>query len=136
MTYSPVHLEPFKVSLLTPPAEEETIGLVQGKKPDSVHEWRASLAYEALHVKYYFQVELLGGRRERGGMIVDFVVDLPPRMVATPVHGEYWHGQNLSTEDRFEQAIMEDMGFTVVPLYQSDLESVEQAIASIRRKVL
>ncbi len=133
MTYSSVALQPFKVSLLKPPSELEEMGLIQGKQPDSVQEWRVALALEALHVRYYYQVELNGGRRERGGLLVDFVVDLPPRMIALPVYGGFWHGGQLSTEDMWEQAVMTDAGFDVKPLYQKDLETVEQATASIRK---
>lgn len=128
-----VGLQFFRVSLLTPPTELEEMGLIQGKVPDSVQEWRVAQALEALHRRYYYQVPLEGGNRLRGGLIIDFVVDMPPRMVAIPVHGGYWHGGQLTTEDRWEEAVMTDAGFDVKPLYQRDLESVEQAIASTRK---
>lgn len=47
------------------------------------------------HMRFQYQVELFGGRRTRGGLLPDFVVELGSRTLAWQVQGEYWHSVGL-----------------------------------------
>ena len=85
-------------SLLKEP-EEEQIGLIQGRKPDSKEEWWVSKALYRYKIPFQFQWELFHGRDRAGGLIVDFVV-WTPRFLPLLVHGYYWHRAELKGGDK------------------------------------
>lgn len=63
-----------------------------------------------------FQSSLVGGRTELGGMVADFI--LPDRSMIIRVQGEYWHtGLRPEAKDAAQRAVLENMGFQVVDIY-------------------
>ena len=65
------------------PATEQ-IGLVYGKKPGSKEEWWIALALWRWGWTFGYQVSFFGGRRLKGGQVVDFMVDTVP--LRTPLY--------------------------------------------------
>ena len=114
---------------------EET-RLIQGRQPDSIEEARVANALDKYHVDYIYQYPIMGGRRVRGGQIVDFLLRNP---FPTPlqVFGEYWHKAELSAGATLGLVILRNyFGRDPVVLWGSELETQEEANETIRRKVL
>jgi len=73
-------------------------------------------------INYQFQTSLAGGFYELGGAVVDVL--LPDRMLAWRVMGEYWHkGIQARAHDNIQRELLEAMGWVVVDLWGSDIES-------------
>ncbi len=53
---------------------------------------------EREHVAFEYQVELFGGRRLRGGLLPDFVIQHGANAIAIQVQGEYWHSKALKDD--------------------------------------
>ena len=81
------------------PPEEEPIGLIQGKMPDSKEEYWVAQALYKFDIPFDFQWEIFGGVSRRGGLIVDFIV-WNPMINPLLVHGEYWHRGELDGGDK------------------------------------
>lgn len=59
------------------------------------------VAYEWLqrrNIPFSFQVELFGGRRVRGGLLPDFVIEQGATALAWQIQGEYWHSVGLKDD--------------------------------------
>lgn len=44
-----------------------------------------------MHIAYNYQVQAFGGRRDRGGLVPDFLIPNHGRAMVWLVQGEYWH---------------------------------------------
>lgn len=95
---------------------------------------------EKEHVKFEFQVELFGGRRLRGGLLPDFVVERGAGAIAWQVQGEYWHSQALKDDgDRIAnlrmlgQVVRGRRIEKVVELWENDLyrKSLRNTVMSL-----
>lgn len=76
-------------------------------------------------VDYEFQSSQLGGRFELGGSIVDFLI--PDLSLAWRVQGGYWHqGVEKSATDSVQRELLESQGWTVVDIWESDLDTPEK----------
>jgi len=64
---------------------------IQGILPDSKEEFWVYLALEKLRLKYIFQYQVMGGRRFRGGQVIDFWVLTVPLPTPLYVQGMIWH---------------------------------------------
>lgn len=116
-------------------AVDETIQPVQGIMPNSKEEYRVALALYKLKIPFEFQVSYFGGRRLRGGQVIDFML-YNPWPQALQVFGEYWHQGQLGAEDTFSLArIAEATGREVLIAWGRDLATVEQAEQTIRKLV-
>jgi very-short-patch-repair endonuclease len=71
-------------------------------------------------VDFDFQASELGGRSEFGGLVADFIFLLP--MVVVQVQS-YWHNISLEieTRDETQQALLENLGYTVFYLWPETL---------------
>lgn len=109
--------------------------IIQGKEADSTEEWYVSIALSRLKIPYVYQLPLFGGYGVRGGMIVDFLIENPfPQ--ALEVMGEYWHQGEMKARDRLRIAILNAyFKRETIILWGSELETVEQAITAVRKKV-
>ncbi len=70
--------------------EEEQIGLIQGRKPDSIWEWWTAQALWRYKIPFMYQFQLFGSSSRRGDIIVDFAV-WNRRFSPLLVHGDYCH---------------------------------------------
>ena len=51
---------------------KQELPLIQGHRPDSIQEVWVAEALDKYKIKFWFQYEISGGLRLRGGLIVDF----------------------------------------------------------------
>ena len=124
-------------SLIQEP-EEEQVGLVQGRMPDSKEEWWVSKALYRYQIPFQFQWELFSGRDRAGGLIIDFVV-WNPRFMPLMVHGNYWHRGQLKGGDRtalvaiaaYFKIAVED----ILIMWADDVLSEEEVFAWVRKNV-
>ena len=77
---------------------------IQGKTPDSIEEYRMSVALDKAGLKYDFQYPVAGGSRLRGGTTIDFLVHTAPLYTPLFVDGEYWHGGRQADQDAILRA--------------------------------
>lgn len=84
---------------------EELVGTIAGRQPDSVLEWRfyKSLLRLGWEGRFGYQVEILFGRRVRGGQVIDFLVDTVPFPTACYINDRYWHPN--SDPERFKREL-------------------------------
>lgn len=72
------------------------------KKFGSKEEERFFRALEKQEIPFYYQYAIYGGRRVRGGVVVDFVLAMFWQPVE--IFGEHWHSGALGAEDRLTLA--------------------------------
>ena len=114
--------------------DKEPVGLINGLRPGSREEWRVAVAGWTLKIPFDYQVEIRGGVRVRGGQGIDFVFHTP---FATPVFvmGRYWH--RMDAEEQLKVMIAEQYFHRrVVLLWDSELSTQEQAINTVRERLL
>ena len=98
------------------------------------YEFYVALALDRLKLPYMFQYQILGGRVRRGGIILDFLVLVPPLSIPLLVHGNYWHRDEMSTQDKLEESIIRQMpefGELII-LWGTDVNTPEKAYASVK----
>ncbi|MGW8182253.1 MAG: hypothetical protein ACWGQW_26285 [bacterium] len=78
---------------------EETMGLIQGKHPGSLKEWYYAVALWKYKWTFDYQVGIMGGRRLKGGQVIDFIVHTRPLTTPVYIYGEYWHGGTRKERD-------------------------------------
>lgn len=110
--------------------DEASMGLIYGKKPGSIEEWRVATALWNLGYDFDFQVSFFGGHQV-GGFVVDFIVRtaIP---VPIEVIGEYWH-QNTPEEEFRRMALEDEIGATIVYIIETELESYEEAVLAVSK---
>lgn len=81
-------------------AEAERLpDVIQGVSVDSKEEARVALALDQLKLPYEYQKEVFGGKRTRGGSVVDFWVYTTPYATPIYIQGKYWHRLSRSYND-------------------------------------
>lgn len=83
------HNTPMIQSYVSNPFPE--IKPVQGIMPDSKEEYWVALALYKLKIDFQFQYQLWGGRKYKGGQVVDFWVYTVPLPTPLLVQGWYFH---------------------------------------------
>jgi hypothetical protein len=120
--------------------KEEEPQPIQGITPGSVQEWRVARALDRLKLEYDYQKGIGGGRRVRGGQVVDFWVYTAPYPTPIFVQGEYWHNRKTEMADtlKFErvQRIYKGQVMPNVILRESDLETMDAAYQTVRRRLI
>lgn len=120
------------------PVEEEELGLIQGRTPGSKEEYWVSQALYKYEIPFEYQWELFGGTTRRGGLVVDFVV-WNPRMTPFPVHGKYWHKNELDGGDKQALIAIADyfkIGVENIPiLWAGDSTTKEDVFAFVRKEI-
>jgi len=113
----------------------ETPGLIQGIPPNSIQEWRVAQALNKRDIDYIYQVEIDGGRNKRGGIVLDFLV-YTPFAQPVPVHGDYWHQDELSEEEKLELKRLEEIyGREPIILWEHELTDQTHADQTIAEKL-
>lgn len=91
--------------------------------PGFLPEWYCYWALQKLGASFDYQSPLMGGRLEKGGAVVDFLVYLPVE-VAIRIQGMYWHYQMGSQKiayDRLQRAALEASGLRVIDIDEEDI---------------
>lgn len=86
--------------------QDEPIGLIQGQVPDSKEEWWISKALDRIGIPYQYQYPVNGGR-QRGGYMIDFLVQTVPLATMIEPVGNHWHTGELGADDKKRQADVE-----------------------------
>lgn len=106
----------------------------------SEYEYYVALALEHLDLEYYFQINILGGRKTRGGFVVDFLILTVPLPTPMWVHGEYWHRGKQKTEDAYQLAMLNSLMRgrmnPAIVLFGEDLQTPEQALLTVKKALL
>lgn len=113
--------------------EENLPATYQGEKVGSVIEARSIVALLYLKYAFTYQAVINGGRKVRGGQVIDFLIDTPVVKTAGWTNGEYWHGGRHTYEDEIKirnaKVAFHGQLHTVV-LWENQLQSVSQAISA------
>ena len=120
-----------------PAAAKEVVGLIQGRVPMSIIEWRVSLALNRLHLGYIYQYSIAGGSRHlSGGQVIDFFVYTHPLPTPVYVQGGYWHGGAKSYESQLKVAMANKLfkgrAMPVVQLWEKDLSTDDAAFLTVK----
>jgi len=118
------------------PVEQEQLGLIQGKTPDSIEEyWVAQSLYKE-RIPFMYQYQLMGGKSRRGGIILDFLV-FNPMGIPLPVHGKYWHMGELDGGDKTALIVIADffnIGIENIPILWAGDSTSEQDVRTFIKK--
>lgn len=114
----------------------EELLIVQGQ-PASKPEYNVAVALGRLNIPFLFQYDVFGGRRLRGGYVIDFIIENPFEEVLE-VFGEYWHPDELTDKDRLKLAYLTNLfgGKEPYIIWGSEADTVEMAVETLRAKVL
>lgn len=112
---------------------------IQGQSTDSKEEGWFAEALDKLGIPYTYQYPILGGRRVRGGYVIDFLLThTAPQQTAVNLDNAYWHKK--TGEEAYETARIEQycrrygMRYLLIP--DDQLVDVESAIRIIRAEIL
>ena len=122
-----------------PPLPE--VQKVQGIMPDSKEEYWVALALYKLHIDFIFQYQFMGGRKYKGGQVIDFWVLTQPLPTPIFVQGWYFH---YSTAEKAAQSKLNLMylesalrGKAMKPVEILDIEipTPDDAFMVVKRKL-
>ncbi len=127
------------ISVPKEPTQAEEVGLVQGKKVDSVQEWWVARALWKMKLSFQYQYSVFGGST-RGGYFIDFVVYTAPLWTMIEIYSNHWHTQELGADDRRRQveieAAMSDVArIPMTILWADQLTDEEHAYEAVRREL-
>ena len=114
---------------------------VQGIMPDSKEEYWVALALYRLKLDFEFQYQLFGGRKYKGGQVIDFWVRTVPLPTPVFVQGWYFH---YATAEKAAQSRLNLMylegrlrGIAMKPVELLDIEmpTPEDAYQLVKRKL-
>lgn len=114
---------------------------VQGIMPDSKEEYWVALALYKLHIDFVFQYQLFGGRKYKGGQVVDFWVYTMPLPTPILVQGWYFH---YATAERAAQSKMNIMYLESrlkgkankpVEVFDTEMPTPDDAYIVVKRKL-
>ena len=121
--------------------EKTEIQRVQGIMPDSKEEYWVALALYKLKIDFVFQYQLFGGRKYKGGQVIDFWIYTQPLPTPLFVQGWYFH---YSTAERAAQSRLNLMylesslkGRAMKPVEILDIEipTPDDAYMVVKRKL-
>lgn len=114
---------------------------VQGIMPDSKEEYWVALALYKLHIDFVFQYQLFGGRKYKGGQVVDFWVYTMPLPTPILVQGWYFH---YATAERTSQTKLNLMylesrlngkAMKPVEIIDTEIPTPDDAYVVVKRKL-
>jgi len=115
--------------------EEEPVGLIQGKVPDSKEEYWVAQALYKYDIRFDYQWVIDGGTSRRGGLIVDFVV-WNPMMTPLEVNGDYWHRGEMDGSNKLDLiAIQQHFHKEPIVMWGEDMETPEDVEQFVRQYV-
>ena len=131
-----------KLDQQAPPEKEqdEPIGQIQGQTPDSKQEWWVAKALNRIGIPYTYQYPVNGGR-QRGGYMIDFLVQTEPLATMVEPVGNHWHTGELGADDKKRQAdveaLMQDIARTpIVNLWIPDMIDEDTVYQKLRSELL
>lgn len=131
---------PEKIDMSPKPANPE-IQRVQGIMPDSKEEFWVALALYKLKIDFVFQYQLFGGRKYKGGQVIDFWVYTMPLPTPIFVQGWYFH---YSTAEKAAQSKLNLMylesrlagkAMKPVEILDTEIPTPDDAYIVVKRKL-
>ena len=107
---------------------------VQGGHASS-YEYNVARALDKLGFGYVFQYDIQGGRRLRGGLVVDFLVFTMPLSTPIMVNGDYWHrdeSKEFYARATIDNALRGEAN-PVITLWGFETETYEAALSTLRK---
>jgi hypothetical protein len=116
-----------------------TLGYLRVKnKHASQPEFFTAKALDYWGLDYLFQVDYFGGRRTRGGFVVDFLVFTKPRPTPVWINGEWFHKGQQLTLDYLQQIILQsfqDVNPAII-FWAKDVASFDLAKVKVRQTLV
>ena len=83
-------------------------------------EWYIFKALTVLHIDFTYQSSRMGGRLERGGVVLDFLI--PGLGIGINVQGTYWHYGDVekTASDDLQRIALEGQGILIVYIDEED----------------
>lgn len=140
MGKKPVLRLPEKIDMSPKPADPE-IQRVQGIMPDSKEEFWVALALYKLKIDFVFQYQLFGGRKYRGGQVIDFWVYTMPLPTPIFVQGWYFHYATAEKAARsklnlmYLEARLTGKAMKPVEILDIEIPTPDDAYMVVRRKL-
>lgn len=114
---------------------------VQNIMPDSKEEYWVALALYRLHLDFVFQYQLFGGRKYKGGQVIDFWVYTVP--LPTPIFVQGWYFHYATAEKAAQsrlnlmylEARLRGKAMKPVELLDIDMPTPEDAYILAKRKL-
>lgn len=104
------------------------------------NEYYVAQALDTVGLEYAFQLSIAGGKTLAFGIVLDFLVDTVPLPTPLWVHGDYWHTGARRQKDLRQQDIvkqyMEGSILEPIEIWGHESDSIEMALAAVRRKLL
>lgn len=118
--------------------EDKPPFFIRGMKAGSKDEYWVSLALDKIQEEtgwgWDYQVPVNGGRRVRGGNVVDFLIHTPGRKTMLDPKGRYWH--TGIHEDQFEmQRVARKKNWVLIEWFTDELPSREAVYSFLRNKL-
>ena len=122
-----------------PGAAKEVDYEVKGKDASS-YEYNFAMALDYYKLEFLFQVSYWGGRRFRGGMVLDFLVFTVPVPTPVWVNSDYWHSGRQKEVDFLQQILLSSVFRgrlrKALVLWGKDVGTYEDAKSTVRRKLM
>lgn len=122
-----------------PPLPE--VQRVQNIMPDSKEEYWVALALYKLHIDFVFQYQLFGGRKYKGGQVVDFWVYTMPLPTPILVQGWYFHYSTAEKTSQTKLALMylesrlNGKAMKPVEIIDTEIPTPDDAYIVVKRKL-
>ena len=116
---------------------EKKVGLINGRTPQSLEEWRVAVALWKYRHEFHYQFQVFNIAGAKGTYFVDFLITTTtPESTPLEVFGKYWHEGQLGSEDRYRLVMIEsELGAPVKVIWGKDLQTQEDADAKILLEV-
>ena len=107
-------------------------------KHASQPEYFVGKALEYWGLDFLFQVDYFGGRRIRGGFVLDYLVFTKPRPTPVWINGEYFHRGQALTKDFLQQIVMSNFQDVNPPLiyWAKDVATFDMAKVKVRQTLV
>lgn len=111
----------------------ENVGLINGRTPQSVEEWRVAVALWKYRHEFHYQFQVFSIAGAKGTFFVDFLVtSTVPESTPLEIFGKYWHEGQLGSEDRYRLVMIEsELGVAPKVIWGRDLQTQDDANARI-----
>lgn len=111
---------------------------VRGILADSRDEYWVSLALEKIEKQtgwtWEYQVPVRGGRRRRGGNVIDFLIDTPGRKTALDPMGRVWHTGRREDRQQME-SVTREKGWNLLAWFTDQTPTKESVYQFLRAQL-
>jgi hypothetical protein len=128
---------PTKVTKLQDQSEQPPF-FIRGIQAASKDEYWASLALEIIEKQtgwgWDYQVPVYGGRRRRGGNVIDFLVYTPGRWTMIDPKGRYWH--TGAREDQQEMRnVAREKNWNLIEYFTDETPTKEAVLSRLKQEM-